>query len=255
VGGLIDAHAHLDKYGADLPRALAQIRGLPARTLAVSMDLESFRATQAIAAEEPLILPSFGVHPWEAPRYADNLDVLAGPLAEAVLFGEIGLDHRFIKDEHLYPAQNTVFAHFLDAAERTRRLVNLHTTGAEADVLASLQKRSLPAVIVHWYSGPPHLIDAFLELGAYFTVGVEVLRSKKMRALAARLPADRILTETDNPGGWEWMTKEVGFPELIARVEENAAAARRCPREELSAMVEENFVRVLRAGGVELAGR
>ena len=251
---MVDAHAHLDRYGADLPKALAQIRSMSLRTLAVSMDVESFRATQQIAKREPLVLPCFGVHPWEAPRFVDHLSALTGPLEETSVIGEIGLDHRFVTDVSLYSAQQTVFEHFLDAAKRSGRLVNLHTAGAEAAVLACLRERALSSVIVHWYSGPDELVGDYLDLGAHFTVGVEVLQSEKARALAARLPGDRLLTETDNPGGWEWLTKEVGFPDLIVEVEEALAEIRGCSREDLSAQIDENFTRALREGGVELRG-
>ena len=250
---MVDAHAHLDRYGDDLPRALDQIRAMGIRTIGVSMDVDSFRRTRRIAEDEPLVLASFGVHPWEAPRYASDLSVLAAPLEEASLLGEIGLDRRFVTEEDRYPLQEKVFEHFLDAAEASGRPVNLHTAGAEPEVLSALERRALPAVIVHWYSGPPELVDRFLDRGAYFTVGVEVLRSERIARLGARLPEDRILTETDNPGGWSWMTGEAGFPELLARVEERVAKVRGVPRNRLSARVEENFRDLLRAGGVEPA--
>lgn len=248
---MVDAHAHLDKYGDALPRALEQIRALAVPTLAVSMDVASYEETLRVAESEPLILPAFGIHPWEAPRFGADLDAAAAALDEAPAIGEIGLDHHFVEDEGQYGAQRTVFEYFLDAAEGSGRLVNLHTTGAEADVLECLRGRALPAVIVHWYSGPLGLVDAFLELGAYFTVGVAVLRSKRIRRLAASLPADRLLTETDNPGGWEWMTGEPGYPELLERVEEALAEIRGVERSALAEEVAENFRRLMGAGGID----
>jgi TatD DNase family protein len=249
---MVDAHAHLDKYGAGLPRALHQIREMQVHTLAVSMDVESFRATQRIANEEPLVLASFGVHPWNASAFASDLDALEAPLAEAALIGEVGLDHRFVRDERRYPAQRVVFEYFLDAAARSGRLLNLHTAGAERAVLECVRGRALDALIIHWYSGPEELVKDFLDLGAYFTVGVEILRSPGIRALARSLPEDRLLTETDNPGGWAWLAGEAGFPELLCQVEEVLAELRGSSRAELSARVEANFRRVLHAGGVEV---
>ena len=248
---MIDAHVHLDKYGQHLPRALAQIRERSIRTLAVSMDVFSFRETQRFAEDEPLILPAFGVHPWEAYRFADDLTVLEAPLDEATILGEIGLDYHFVKDKARFEAQRTIFEFFLDAAERTGRLINVHTKGAESAVLESLRRRELPAVIVHWYSGPLDLVDKFLDLGAYFTVGVEVLHADDIRVLATKIPADRILTETDNPGAWEWLTGEAGFPDLIERVEVAVAKNRDVPRAEFAAQVDSNFQTVLRLGGVD----
>ena len=247
---MIDAHVHLDRYGEDLPRALEQIRGKAIRTLGVSIEIESYRETVRIADEEPLILPAFGVHPWNASEFASNLAVLEAPMEEARLYGEIGLDFHFIKDKALFDGQRTVFEFFLDAAERYGRLINVHTKGAEAAVLECLKGRTLPAMIIHWYSGPLELVEEYLDLGAYFTVGVQVLRSKLIETLASKIPADRLLTETDNPGGWEWMTKEVGFPDLIEDVEEALAEIRGNPRDELSAQIEANYGRLLEPGGI-----
>ena len=247
---MIDAHAHLDKYGETLPRALEQIRALSIRTLAVSMDIPSFRATQQIAETESLILPAFGIHPWEAFRFVSDLSALDAPLNDALLYGEIGLDFHFVKDKARFEAQRTVFDLFLDAAERSGKLINVHTKGAESAVLESLRRRELQAVIVHWYSGPPDLVDDYLDLGVYFTVGVEVLYSEQIRSLAAKLPADRILTETDNPGAWEWLDGEVGYPDLIEKVEEKVAEIRGTSRAEFTLQVEQNYLRVLGAGGV-----
>ena len=249
---MIDAHAHLDRYGENLPRALEQIRALSIRTLGVSMDVSSFCETLRIAAAEPLIVPAFGVHPWEAFRFASDLTQLDGSVEEALAIGEIGLDYHFVKDESRFEAQRTVFEYFLDAAERSGKLINVHTKGAETAVLESLRKRELQAVIVHWYSGPPELIDDFLDLGVYFTVGVEVLHSELIRMLTAKLPADRLLTETDNPGAWEWMAGEVGYPDLVEKVEEAVASIREISRNELTAQIERNFLSVLRAGGIEV---
>ncbi|MDX1641304.1 MAG: TatD family hydrolase [Balneolaceae bacterium] len=244
---MVDAHTHIDQYGDDLPEALDQIRNLSIRSLAVSMDIPSFRETQRIAESEPLILPSFGIHPWEAPEYVDRLDELAKPLKETDAIGEIGLCHRFVDDESQYPAQRTVFNYFLDAAKRTDKLINLHTSGAEEEILECLRDRNLPGIIVHWYSGPMKLVQNFLDLGAYFTIGVEVLQSKRIQTLAKELPANRILTETDNPSGWEWLNAERGFPELIESVETKVADIRGESQNAFSKTVANNFSNVLHA--------
>lgn len=249
---MIDAHTHIDQYGYDLPKALNQIRNLSIRSLAVSMDIPSFRETQNIAKSEPLIIPSFGIHPWKAPEYVDRLDELAEPLEEAIAIGEIGLDHHFVENETEYPAQRTVFNYFLDAAERPGKLINLHTSGAEEEILECIRNRNLQAIIVHWYSGPLKYVHEYLELGVYFTIGVEVLQSEYIQTLAKELPKDRILTETDNPGGWDWLNDELGFPELIESVESKIADVRGVSRGELSEKVAANFRSVLKAGNIQI---
>jgi len=247
---MIDAHAHLDQYRDALPEALAQIRKHSIFTVAVSMDAESFGNTQRIAAAEPLVLPSFGIHPWEARRYAEDLPALDPLIDVAPLIGEIGLDHHFVTDPGEYPDQDAVFEYLLDAAERQGKVVNVHTKGAEAAVLEHLRGRSLAGVIIHWYSGPPALVDSYLDLGAYFTVGVEVLRSRPIRELARSLPEGRLLTETDNPGGWQWMEGDVGYPLLLDRVEAAVAELRGTDRPLISEQIRRNMAGLLARGGV-----
>jgi len=249
---MIDAHAHLDHYGDALPAALAQIRSHSILTLAVSMDVGSFQTTRQIAASESLVLPSFGIHPWEAPRYSKDLPSLDPLIEDAPLLGEIGLDHHFVTNPREYPDQAAVFEYLLDAAERQGKVVNVHTKGAEAAVLEGLRGRSLAGVIIHWYSGPLELVESYLDLGAYFTVGVEVLRSMHIRELARSLPEGRLLTETDNPGGWQWMEGEVGYPLLLDRVEAAVAELRGMERGLLSDQVRLNLAGLLARGGVAL---
>jgi len=247
---VIDAHAHMDKYGSTLPRALSQIREQSILTLAVSMDVESFRETLRISETEPLLLPSFGIHPWEAPRFSQDLARLDAFLELSPLLGEIGLDHFFVRDAENHSAQDTVFTYFLDAAEEQGKIVNIHSKGAERAVLGHLETRSLAGIILHWYSGPLEDVVSFLNLGAYFTVGVEVLRSSHIRDLARLIPLDRILTETDNPGGWEWMEGETGYPELLNQVERTVAEIRGIDRGRLSAQVAKNMAGLLSRGGI-----
>ncbi|MFC1660392.1 TatD family hydrolase [Gemmatimonadota bacterium] len=251
---MVDAHAHMDKYGADLPRALEEIRARSLLTLAVSMDVSSYRETLRIAELEPLVIPSFGIHPWNASHFFRDLPSLDPLVETAPMIGEIGLDHFFVKDEEEFPAQRVVFEYFLDAAARLGKLINVHTKGAETEVADALEGRDLPGVILHWYSGSLGLVDRFLEMGAYFTVGVEVLGSSRVQDLARNLPLDRLLTETDNPGGWEWMEGSPGFPHLIERVQETIGEVRGVPADDLEQVVQRNMEGLLRTVGLELMG-
>ena len=251
-GSVIDAHSHVDKYGEGLARALAQIREYSILTVAVSMDVESFYETRRISESESFLLPSLGIHPWEALRFAEKLSDLDALLMSTQLIGEIGLDRFFVEDAEYYPAHEKVFSYFLDAAEDQGKVVNIHSKGAEAEVLEHLRIRSLPGIIIHWYSGPLDLVGDFLDLGALFTVGVEVLRSSHIQDLVRVIPADQLLTETDNPGGWQWMKGEMGYPELLNEVETAVARVRRLERDRLSGQVRENMSVLLSRGGLTL---
>src|SRR5689334_10732437 len=216
---LIDAHTHLDQYGdAALDAALDEISADRILTVAVAMDPPSYARTQAISARSGLVLPCFGIHPWNAYRYAHDLDALQPLIDASPLLGEIGLDYLWDEDPAHYPAQRAVFAHFLKAAAMQDKIVNLHTKAAEHDVVTMLDQFGVRRAIVHWYSGPRDAFDALVARGCYFTFGVETLSSAEIQALARLAPLERILTETDGPEGLRWLTGEIGMPHHIPDV-------------------------------------
>ena len=228
---LVDAHTHLDDYtAAQLPTALAEIDRLEMLTLANSVDLASYRRNLAIADGSPRIVVGLGIHPARAAACVDQLDAYRPLLADAPYIGEIGLDYHWVEDAATYPAQRTVFEFFLAAARDLDKPVNLHTKGAEAEILDLLDRYHIRRAIVHWYSGP---LDVFRELvarGYAFTIGVELHHSPLIRQLATEVPLSQLLTETDGPTGLEWLTGEVGYPRhIVPVVAELARLPRRPP--------------------------
>jgi TatD DNase family protein len=242
---LIDAHAHLDGYDAlgpaALQAALDEIERYKIFTICNSMGPSSYRRGLEIARSSPLILPIFGIHPWSAPDYAGRLGDFMEPLSQSPMFGEIGLDRFFIKDPSLYPAQGRVFELFLRAARDQGKIVNVHSKGAEGEVLDLLEKFALDRVIIHWYSGPLEVFRDMVAQGFYFTVGPEVLRSKHVRAIAAEIPEGRLLTETDNPGGPQSVLGRPGTPLLIQDVVRELAGVRGARGEDIIAVVRSNL--------------
>ena len=244
---LIDAHAHLDRYGAELEEALAEIRQEGILTVSNSMDVASYERNVEIAESCDLVVPTFGVHPWNAPEYAKDLDELE-PLIEATpMIGEIGLDCFFVKEQSRYRDQRKVFEFFLSAAKERDQIVNLHTKGAEEEVLALLRRYDVEKAIVHWYSGPRDTLRCLADRGVYFTVGVEVLCSKHIQSLVRLIPRERLLTETDSPGGPRSVLGRPGMPLLIDDIIEKTAGLIGVSRDELVSQVEQNFLRLVEA--------
>ena len=241
---LIDAHCHLDRYGENLAYALEQTRQHRIFTITNSTDLPSYRQNVKIAATSDLILPVFGIHPWNASEYAGCLDDLDWAISESSMIGEIGLDYYFVNETSKYEDQRRVFEHFLRAASRQRKIVIVHTKGAEGEVLQLLRKYNTERVVIHWYSGPWHVLQAMVEHGFYFTIGVEVLFSQHIQDIAGYLPAELILTETDNPGGNESLTSTIGTPSLIRDVIGKLAEIRRSPDQLIIAEVHNNLIRL-----------
>ncbi|MGH7772084.1 MAG: TatD family hydrolase [Candidatus Binatia bacterium] len=242
---LIDAHAHLDKYEDALQSVLDELREHQIFTINVSMDLPSYRRNLEIGDMCDFVLPTFGVHPKKAPEYAGRLGKLSQPIEQSPMIGEIGLDFHWVEDASQYPAQKEVLDYFLAAAREQKKIVNLHTKGAEKDIIKLLERYDIKRAIVHWYSGSLDILRAMIDCGAYFTVGVEVLYSEHIQAITRELPAARLLTETDNPGGLRWLNGTLGMPKVLREVIQAIARVRQTTVEIISQTVQENFLRLI----------
>jgi len=201
---LVDSHAHLDfpQFDADRELVIEQAReaGLVA-ILNVGTDLASSRAAVALAGEHDFIYAAVGVHPHDArtltPAVLDQLRALARD-PKVVAIGEIGLD--YYRDLSPRPVQRRAFADQLALAADLGLPVVVHSRQAHDDVLAALREWR-GAGVLHSYSGGPERLEEVLSLG--FSVGISgpvtFPKAGRLRSVAARVPLDRLLVETDCP--------------------------------------------------------
>ena len=141
--------------------------------------------------------------------------------------GEIGLDRRFVTDTTQYGPQREVFAALLEHGQRTKESWSMSTASEQSkSTLDMLQSNGTDRAIIHWYSGPLEVLSGMIGAGYHFTVGVEVLHSEHIRKVASLIPDGQLLTETDNPGGREWLTGEAGRPSHIEEVVDELARVR-----------------------------
>ena len=242
---LIDAHVHLDRYEDKLAPAIQEINQHGILTISNSMDLPSYRRNLEIAKQSKYIIPTFGVHPWNAASYAKLLKNLTDAIDTSPMLGEIGLDYHFMEDTKQYPAQKQVLEFFLKAAQNQNKIVNLHTKGSEKKILNLLEKYEIQRAIIHWYSGPLTTFDKMVAKGFYFTIGVEIQYSDHIKTIAKALPYDRLLTETDNPGGLKWLNGRIGMPSDISTVVDTLAHIKKTTPENIIQTVEANFLRLI----------
>ncbi len=242
---MIDAHVHLDKYEDLLGEALQQIESENIFTVATAMDVPSYVQLQGIAERSSLVVPTFGIHPRFAPQYSHRLAAISQWIELSPAIGEIGLDFHWVADASQYPAQLKVLEYFLAAAREQKKIVNLHTKGAEKEILDLLERYDIRRAIIHWYSGPLDILRNMVAFGAYFTVGVEVLFSDVIKTIAKAIPDKLLLTETDNPGGLKWLKGTVGMPSAIREVVCGIAAARSVSPAAVEALVHDNFLRII----------
>jgi TatD DNase family protein len=193
---VIDTHAHL---GDDADEVLerARVAGVT-RVIDVATSVEGAGRTLARAERHDDVYACLGIHPHEAGRPVD-LDALRALLAhpKAVAVGETGLD--YFRDYAPHDAQQRLFGAELELARELGKPVVIHTRAADDDTRARLVAHDGP-IVLHCFSSPP-LLDAALEHGWYvsFAGNVTYKNAYDLRAAARRVPADRLLAETDSP--------------------------------------------------------
>jgi TatD DNase family protein len=205
---LVDSHCHLDfpDFADDLDGVVGRARAAGIeRMVTISTRVERHAELLAITERFPDVYCSVGTHPHNA---HEELDVTAGELValtrapKVVALGEAGLDYHY--DNSPRDAQERGFRSHIGAARETGLPLVIHTREADADAARILEeeagKGAFPAVL-HCFTGGQELADRAIALGLYisFTGILTFKNSAALREIAASLPADRILVETDAP--------------------------------------------------------
>ncbi|HUX75745.1 MAG TPA: TatD family hydrolase [Anaerolineae bacterium] len=201
---LTDSHAHLDfpQFDADRDAVVERARGAGlVAILNVGADLPSSRAAVALADTYDFVYAAVGVHPHDAATVTlavlDELRTLARH-PKVVAVGEIGLD--YYRDLSPRPVQRRAFADQLALAAELHLPVVVHSREAHDDVLAALQGWG-GAGVLHSYSAGPERLEEVLGLG--FSIGISgpvtFRKADRLRAVAAAVPLERLLVETDCP--------------------------------------------------------
>ncbi|MBI3891335.1 MAG: TatD family hydrolase [Candidatus Wallbacteria bacterium] len=202
-----DTHAHINgtEYAADRARVVesALAAGL-AFIVDVGTDAASSAASLELAAAQPRVFATVGVHPHEASRHS-NSEILAllarHERPKVVAIGEMGLDYFY--DHSPKDRQREAFSLQADFALRHSRPAVIHCRDAMDDMLGILSHdfRAFPKGVFHCYAGDYRQACTILDAGMYLSFGglVTFKKNDELRALIAKLPLDRMLLETDCP--------------------------------------------------------
>lgn len=195
---LIDTHFHLDLHPrAEELASKIQKRGI--KTIAVTNTPSVFHYTFRLSQKHDSILPAIGLHPELAPERQLELPKLREWLKRTRFVGEVGLDY-VSADNRIRSVQRGVFQSILSAcAEYGDKILTVHSRRSSGDVIAAIGESFPGKIILHWYSGSKRDLDKGVDYGFYFSVNSAMLRSASGRNLIARIPHERILTETDGP--------------------------------------------------------
>ena len=205
---LADSHCHLNYKGLaeDQPAILERARaaGVVAMLNIATRERE-WDAVLATAEREPDVWATIGIHPHEADEHphVDTARLVARARHPRVVgIGESGLDYYYDHSDRAH--QQASFRAHLAACRETGLPIVVHTRDAEDDTLAILAdewgKGAFPGVI-HCFTASGAFADAALAMGFYISIsGIVTFRNARdLQETAARLPAERLLIETDAP--------------------------------------------------------
>ncbi len=205
---LVDSHCHLDfpDFVAELDAVVARARAAGIeRMVTISTRVARHAGVLAIAERFPDVYCSVGTHPHHA---HEEFDLTAADLvartrhAKVAALGEAGLDYHY--DNSPREAQELGFRSHIAAARESGLPLVIHSREADDDTARILEeetgKGAFPAVL-HCFTGGAELARRAIALGLFISfTGILTFRnSDALRAIAAELPADRILVETDAP--------------------------------------------------------
>lgn len=241
----IDCHTHLDFFEDKIEEAISDINDNKILTIANSMNIESYIKNKEYSKKSEFIMPCFGIHPWKAAEYKEDLQELIPYIEESEIIGEIGLDYLWVEDKSTFEPQRRIFYFMLEESIKRNKVISLHTKDAEEEIYEALKKYNYNKAIIHWYSGDINTLEKLIDLGCYFTISVDIGYSEKTYEVLSRIPIDKLLIETDGPTALEWVNGEYGYPSEIIKVYEKVAQFKDVNVNEFLVIVGENFKRLL----------
>ena len=204
---IFDSHAHYDDKAFDEDRD-ELLSSLAENGVGYVVDVSAAPADMEkvldLAHRYDFVYASAGIHPSETPDFTDdNLLLVSNMLADekCVAVGEIGLDYHY--DDTCKPLQKQWFAAQIALAVKEKYPIIIHSRDAAADTLDIVKSENARDAggVVHCFSYEKEMAARYLDLGFYIGIGgvLTFKNSRKLKEIAAYMPLDRILLETDCP--------------------------------------------------------
>jgi TatD DNase family protein len=261
---LVDHHCHLDvpELAGDRDEIIARAQRAGVGVIVtISMRVRSFDAYRAIAEAHPDVYFSIGTHPHLA---HEELDIPAREIAalaahpKCVAIGEAGLDY-FYKNSPPEAQAAGLRTHIAAARESGLPLV-IHSRNADADTATILEEEMAKgpfAAVLHCFTGGAELARRAAALGHYISFSgiITFKKSDALRAIAAEVPLDRLLVETDAPFlAPEPHRGKTNEPAFVVHTAAAMARIRGLTQQEIAAATTENFFRLYRKAERPTAG-
>lgn len=205
---LFDTHAHLNDRQFDDDREQVFKRAQEAGVsllVNVGFNRETIPETLALAEKYDFVYAAIGWHPHDAAKMTakdlDWIEDLAGRHSKVVAVGEMGLD--YYRNHSPRAVQRDVFRQQIALAKRVKKPIIIHARDAYADVLQILKEEGAQDVggVMHCFGGDLEMARACLDLNFYISFGgpLTFKNAQLPKMVAAEVPLDRLLIETDAP--------------------------------------------------------
>jgi TatD DNase family protein len=240
-----DFHCHVD-LDRNPARLVSQCEGERIVTVAVTTTPKAWAQNRKWTAQSGYVWAAVGLHPELVAERHGELDLLADCMSEARLVGEVGLDGSPQHKEH-FGQQQEVFRRVLKTAQAYGgRVLTIHSRRAAGEVIDMIEQYTSPdrvLPILHWFSGSVAQATRAAERGCHFSVNTAMLDNERGQALVRKLPADRLLTETDSP--FTRIGNRNSAPWDVTRAVDRLAILSGITSEQMSEVVRRNAARVL----------
>jgi TatD DNase family protein len=239
---LTDTHCHIDLYH-DPKAVIVETETNRIYTIAVTNTPSVYPHTQALCNNLRYIRPAVGLHPELAAARHKELPQMWKFLSSTRYVGEVGLDYT-TGDLSERDLQLRVFEEILvHCAEYGDKIITVHSRRAASDVISAIGENYPGTIILHWYSGSVRDLNRAIEYGCHFSVNFSMLKSEKGRKLVAKMPWDRVITETDGP--FITISREPSRPIHISRTIKALADLWEISVDDTRVRVFENFRKLL----------
>ena len=205
---IVDSHCHIDRvdleaFGGSVESMLSHAKELSVNQfLCVCIDLEHFDQVHSLALQHSNIYASVGVHPTEITSKEPSVEKLLelSSSERVIAIGETGLDYfRVKKDEADW--QRDRFRRHIRASNKSEKPLIIHMRESKEDIIDILQKENAQSGVMHCFAEDWETAKAALDLGFYISFSgiLTFNNANDLREIAKKVPADRLLVETDSP--------------------------------------------------------
>ncbi|ELY4005952.1 TatD family hydrolase [Cronobacter dublinensis] len=195
----MDFHCHLDLY----PNAKKVYIEALQRTefvWLVTTSPRAYAATSKILAATQKCFISPGLHPEIADKKHSELEMLLSQMEDCIGIGEIGLDGSS-RYRPYFELQKNIFKAIVEKCVGLGgRVLSIHSRAAAKEVLDILDVNpGFGTAVLHWFTDSPSVLRRAANAGCWFSVGPTMMESANGRKLAALMPRDRVVPESDGP--------------------------------------------------------